>query len=569
MVVSEKNGCNILVGLLVKHKVESVVLSPGSRNAPLIMSIARNPGLKKHLVIDERSAAFVALGIAEQTGRPVALVCTSGTALLNYAPAVAEAYYKNLPLIVVSADRPPEWIDQDDSQTIRQPGALANFVKRTYQISAECEHPTAQWWVNREINDAILMATTRRKGPVHINISIDEPLTSTKNVARLDDERCVEIIHPREDISVSEARWIAAELASPRKVMIVAGFHHPDGTLNRALAKLSTLPNVVVLAENISNLHFPSLIGNIDTTLSAVSSAEINDLKPDVVLSFGGALVSRLIKRFLRNCVGIEHWHIGINDRTIDCFKSLRKRVEVEPSVFFQQLASAMQPHKSYSVYASKWEALKKRAIESHQEYLAGIPWCDLDVFKKIYEQVPNGWNLQLSNGTPIRYSQLFTSKGFSRYDCNRGVSGIDGSTSTAVGASLCYDGITLLVTGDMSAQYDIGALSSSLLTPRLKIIVLCNGGGSIFRFIPSTASLPELNDYFACHVNLPLRNLCEGYGISYHSAVDRKSFEKEFELFAKEKTAPALLAVYTDGLLSAEILRGYFDRTKKSTLTP
>lgn len=558
-----------MVELLRRHGVEHVVLSPGSRNAPLIMAVVREGSLKTHVVIDERSAAFTALGIAEISARPVALMCTSGTALLNYAPAVAEAYYKRLPLIVVSADRPLEWIDQDDSQTIRQPGVLSNFVKRTYTLVAECETDISRWWVNREINDAILTATTRCKGPVHINMSIDEPLTSIKDIDRVDMERCVDVVRPRDDMSVSEVRWLAAELASPRKIMIIAGFGLPNDRLNRALARLSLLPNVVILAENISNLHFHGLIDNIDTVLSAIPCHDINLLAPDVVLSFGGALVSRLVKKFLRDTPDVEHWHVGINDRTIDCFKSLRRRVEVEPEIFFSQLASAMQSHKSYTVYAARWRALRDKAVDSHDKYLSSIPWCDFAVFKKIYELAPKGWNLQLSNGTAIRYSQLFSSSHFSRYDCNRGVSGIDGSTSTALGASLCYEGVTLLVTGDMSAQYDIGALASSLLTPRLKIIVICNGGGSIFRFIPSTSSLPEVNDYFSCRVNLPLRELCDGYGIAYYEAADSKGLEIEFLSFAKEKNRPALLAVYTDGLLSAEILRGYFNRLNKSILKP
>lgn len=569
MTVPDKSGCNILVELLRKHGVEHVVLSPGSRNAPLIMAVVRDGSLKSHVVIDERSAAFVALGIAEISGRPVALVCTSGTALLNYAPAVAEAYYKRLPLIVISADRPIEWIDQDDSQTIRQPGALANFVKRTYTVAAECETDVSRWWVNREINDAILTATTRCKGPVHINMSIDEPLTLTKEVNRVDKERYVDVVRPRDDMSVSEVRWLAAELASPRKVMIIAGFGAPNDKLNRALERLSLLPNVVVLAENIANLRFNGLIDNIDTVLSSIPCQDMRLLAPDVVLSFGGALVSRLVKKFLRESPDVSHWHVGINDRTIDCFMSLRRRVEVEPQIFFPQLASAMHSHKSYSDYAARWKTLRNKAVNSHEMYLSDIPWSDFAVFKKIYELAPKGWNLQLSNGTAIRYSQLFSSSHFSRYDCNRGVSGIDGSTSTALGASLAYDGVTLLVTGDMSAQYDIGALASSLLTPRLKIIVICNGGGSIFRFIPSTSSLPEVNDYFSCQVNLPLRELCAGYGLAYYEAADSKRFEKEFNSFAKERNRPALLAVYTDGLLSAEILRGYFNRSNKSTLKP
>lgn len=569
MTVVDKDGCNILARLLAGHGVKTAILSPGSRNAPVVVALARTREIETRVVIDERSAAFVALGIAEITGEPVALVCTSGTALLNYAPAVAEAYYKHLPLIVVSADRPAEWIDQDDSQTLRQPGALANIVKKTYALKAECANETETWWINREINDAMMTACRECRGPVHINMSVDEPLTPM--VARIDRpaERFIDVTRPREDAPLSEIRWLASQLGAPRKVMIVAGFMAPDDSLNRALAKLAKMPNFVVLAENLANLRFPGLVSCIDSTLCAIPETEIAKFRPDVVITCGGALVSRLIKRFLRQTPRLRHWHVGRNEHVVDCFQSLERRILMSPAVFFAQLSTAVQTHKAFDIYSAMWNRLRQHAERTHSMFLSAAPWCDLTAFERLYSLIPKGWNLQLSNGTSVRYSQLFTSAKIARYDCNRGVSGIDGSTSTAVGASVVYDGVTLLITGDMSAQYDIGALSSTLLTPRFKMIVLCNGGGAIFRFIESTSSLPEVNDYFACGVNLPLARLCEGYGISFFEISENDGFDDVFARFASEKEHPALLAIHTDGLLSAEVLRQYFNRDKLTKLRP
>ncbi len=568
MLTTDKDSCRIVVNLLRQHGVRHAVVSPGSRNAPIIVALARESSIEKHIVIDERSAGFIALGIAENSRETVALVCTSGTALLNYAPAVAEAYYQNLPLIVISADRPLEWIDQDDSQTLRQPGALTNIVKRTYALKAECDNSTARWWINREVNDAMATAKAVPQGPVHINMSINEPLNGIRDYNE-HKERFVEVLTPRNDFSVSQIRWIATELASPRKVLIVGGFSHPDETLNRALIKIAKSPNVAILSENVANIRFPGLIDCIDSTLCVIPEDKINEMRPDVVLSFGGALVSRLVKRFLRESPNTEHWNIGPSDRTVDCFQSLTKRIEVEPPVFFCQLATAMRAHGKYSDYADKWQAIKKQALESHEAYLENAPWCDLTAFSQIYKQLPRGCNVQLSNGTAIRYSQLFTSRNVSRYNCNRGVSGIEGSTSTAIGASIEHDGLTILITGDMGAQYDLGALASQQLSPKVKIVVMCNGGGAIFRFIPSTSSLPELNDYFACSVNLPLKELCQGFDIAYFEAVGPAELERNFPKFLSEKDRPSLLAIYTDGLLSADVLRGYFNRKDFTTLKP
>lgn len=567
--VIDKDGCNILAALLVKHGVKIALLSPGSRNAPIVVSLARKKEIETRVVIDERSAAFIALGVAEITGDPVAIVCTSGTALLNYAPAVAEAYYKHIPLIVISADRPAEWIDQDDSQTLRQPGALANFVKKTYALKAECVGETEAWWLNREINDALTTACADCRGPVHINMSVDEPLTPMTSGLRRCDERFIAVTRPREDAPLGEIRWLASQLGAPRKVMVVAGFMPPDESLNRALSKLAKMPNFVILAENLANLHFPDLVSCIDGVLCVIPETDIDKFRPDIVITCGGALVSRLVKRFLRQSTGLRHWHIGRNEHTVDCFRSLERRILMDPGVFFSQLCSAVQAHKSFDVYGAMWKHLRQNAGCSHEEFVSAAPWCDLTAFARLYALIPKTWNLQLSNGTSIRYSQLFSSAKIARYDCNRGVSGIDGSTSTAIGASFAYQGVTLLITGDMSAQYDIGALASTLISPGFKMIVFCNGGGAIFRFIGSTSSLPELNEYFACGVNLPLKKLCEGYGISFFEASNSDELESVFSDFSSEKSHPALLAIHTDGLLSAEVLKQYFNRNKSTKLRP
>lgn len=563
MITTDKESCLILVSLLEAHGVKRAVVSPGSRNAPLLVAMERSGTLETTVVVDERSAAFVALGLSAITGEPVAIVCTSGTALLNYAPAVAEAYYRKIPLIVISADRPMEWIDQDDSQTLRQFEALSHYVKRSYDIPARCGDENSRWYCNRVINDALTLAVTGRTGPVHINMQLDEPL------GRLADhktgrERVIDCVSPRADLSVCEARSLGDSIASPCRVLVVGGFIAPDEKLNRALVKLSRKPNVTVMCENISNLHCDSFIDTIDNVLSVMSPHEMEAMRPDIVITFGGAIVSRMIKRYLREYAPARHWHVGVTENTIDCFRSLTTRVEMSPGIFFTQLASAMQPHNHPSDYSSRWTKFRVRARAAHDAYVAAAPWSDLKAFDAIYRRLPQGWNMQFSNGTPIRYAQLFSSYKLHRCDCNRGVSGIDGCTSTAVGASMGYGGTTLLVTGDMSAQYDVGALACRALSPRFKMIVMCNGGGGIFRFIGSTSALPECERYFAASADFPARQLAEAYGFAFFEASDEASLNSCWRAFADESARPAMLAVHTPLQLSADILRGYFTRNDK-----
>lgn len=556
---SDKLSARVLADLLAAHGVKRAVLSPGSRNAPLLVALERQGDIECDVVVDERSAAFTALGMSVQSGMCVALCCTSGTALLNYAPAVAEAFYRHVPLVIVSADRPEEWIDQDDSQTIWQQDALGPYVKRRCDISARLDFDNGHWWANRVINDALLEATSGVPGPVHINIRLDAPLGQTAaHDAR--PERVIGRVVAETGLTTAEARALAELAASPRRVMIVAGFMEPDSKLNRALGRLADMPNIVVLTETIANLHNPAFVGRIDSTLCCIGAEEREVMAPDLVITLGGALVSRHLKEWLRSLPAeAEHWHVGHTHTTVDCLQHLSLRIEMAPGVFFGQLAWTVRPHKAPSDYARLWREASERARRHHADAVERAPWCDLKAIDTILGMMPKGWNLHLSNGTPIRYAQLSDCSRIHRCECNRGVSGIDGCTSTAIGASAVYGGVTMLLSGDMSFQYDIGALGSPLLGPRMKMVVMANGGGAIFRFIASTRSLPELEKDFAVGTCLPLEDLCRGYGIAYFEATDMESLRAVWPEFEREKRRPALLAVRTDGPLSAQVLREYF----------
>lgn len=547
-----------LANLLVEHGIRRVVVSPGSRNAPLIVALTRCEKLDIEVVVDERSAAFIALGISLTSGLPVALVCTSGTALLNYAPAVAEAFYRKIPLIVVSADRPKEWIDQDDSQTIVQAGALANYVKRSYDLSVD-RSEADRWYANRLINDAIISAASGRPAPVHINIQLDQPIGAMIRKNDAETFRKIDILDAEPSISVAMARDLGRKLASPVKVMVVAGFMPPDKTVDQALRRLAAMPNVVVLTETISNLHGSEFIDSIDSTIAVILPDDVEKYCPDTVITIGGAIVSRHVKQLLRSHRPTEHWHIGVSRTTIDCFQSLTMRIEMNPRTFLPMLASAMQPHRAYSDYADLWSVAKNKALSRRQSYAAKSPWSDFKAFSTLIPLLPRRWNVHYSNGTPIRYAQIFSNHEYHRCECNRGVSGIDGCTSTAIGASLAYNDVTLLVSGDMSAHYDIGALGCGYLSARFKMVVVRNGGGGIFRFIASTRSLDIADRFLCANQTTPFQELARAYGMVCFEATDEESLRTVFPLFRDESEAPALLVVDTDGKVSADVLNGYF----------
>lgn len=564
MECTDKISCNILASMLVRHGVREVVVSPGSRNAPMVIALSRCGDITTTVVIDERSAAFIALGKAVISSSPVALLCTSGTAVLNYAPAVAEAYYRQVPLIVISADRPMEWIDQDDSQTLRQYEALAHYVKRSYNIPADCREDNMQWYVNRIANDALLCAVSGRKAPVHINIQLDEPLNGMTNC--LENKwlsRDIVQISPASALSEEDKSHLVRKLSLSERVLVIAGFHCPSPRLSRALSRLAGHGNVAVMTESIANINNDGnlFVDRIDSTLSSMSDSEKESMCPDIVITLGGAIVSRFVKQYLRRSPASEHWHVGITEATVDCLRSLTMNINMSPADFFEGICGSLwDASTNTSDYAARWRDYAKRGIMLHDSYVNMQPWCDLTAMKRVFASIADGWNVQLSNGTTVRYAQLFSAPGHNRFDCNRGVSGIDGSLSTAIGASTAYDGITLLVTGDMSAQYDIGALASPCITPRFKMIVLCNGGGGIFRFVKSTSELPELEEYFVVNRKFPIKALAEAYGFRYFEASSEEEFDNCYDDFVRESEKPCIFALVTPGELSGKVLKGYFD---------
>lgn len=558
----------IICNLLNAYNITDVFASPGSRNASLLERLSADKSMKVRMIVDERQAAFSALGYSKAAGKPTVLLCTSGSALLNYGPAISEAYYSNVPLIVLSADRPEEWIDQDDSQTLRQPEAFRNLTKASYDLPVLSNDAEA-WYVNRIFNEALGCAVNSPIGPVHINVQIDQPTAScTTPFAEHMSGRTINALHLPEYISVAEARALSASLASPRKVMIVVGFMPPSSKINRALSRFAELPNVVVLTETISNLHSRNFINSIDCTLRCLPE-EPEEYLPDVVITLGGALVSRRIKALLREHPPVEHWFIGQRNNLVDCFRCLTKVINASPESILGPLASAMQIHEQPSDYRDIWQRLYQQGQSILQSFTAMIPWSDMKALATAFSAIPRNWNLQLSNGTPVRYSQLFATHQLHRVDCNRGVSGIDGCTSTAIGAMTAYKGTTLLISGDTSAFYDMSALGSPLIDSRFKMIVVNNCGGGIFRYIKATRESAVLEDKLCPLPHFPLRALAESFGFRYFRADKEEMLRTQLKEFISETSAPCMLEIVTPAKVSAELLSQFLDTRLTQCLQP
>lgn len=557
---SAVRDARIVMDVCMAHGVRHAVLSPGSRNAPLLIAAAARDELAKKVVADERTAAFVGLGIAATLGEPVMLACTSGTALLNYAPAVAEAYYRQIPLIVVSADRPGEWIDQDDSQTIRQAGALRNFVKDSYDIEA----PDATL-CDRLVNDAMITALTPPAGPVHINLRLPEPLGEITRLP-VPAERVIRRMTPVAEFSRQQVMSLAKELRG-KKIMLTAGFLLPDHKMRRALSEMEQLDCVCLMAESTSNYTSDRMPWSVDLALSELSGLDKRKtelLRPDVIISVGGALISRKLKEFLRRS-GADHWGVGHFRTTVDCFRSLSLRIDADPARFLRTLASCLREignsHDTPSDYSRLWLSLRREALQREKSLIKSAPWCELKAFDIIAHHLDRRFNLHLSNGTSVRYAQLFDIEAHATF-CNRGVSGIDGSTSTAIGSATAYSGPTLLITGDMSFAYDMGGMACGLAPEGMKIIVMENSGGAIFRFIGSTGNLPEdvREPYFCAPRNFPVEDVARAFCWEYAHAKSAEELNKILPAFLNSPHR-ALLEISIPPQTGAEILSNLINR--------
>ena len=549
-------GVNEIINICASKGMTHVVVSPGSRNAPLTISFARDERIETPVIVDERSAAYFALGIAQQTGKPVGLICTSGTALLNYAPAIAEAFYQRLPLIVMSADRPQEWIGQDDSQAIDQVDVLNNFVKASYHLPIAETGTDDLWSINRIMNEALSKSISGRLGPVHINIPFREPLYGEKKQLR-NDERIINKIDAKDVLTDESKNLLLGEWKASKRILIIAGLLPRNTELNICLSQLAKYKQVVVLTESISNLKDDNFIPCIDRVITSFSDVEINKFQPDLLINFGGPLVSKKIKSFLRDNSPKKHWFVGKEETFIDTFKSLSSHINLSPDSFFEDILPFLSEKESG--YAKEWKGRDQLCDLAHDSYLQKTEWSDLKVFETILSVVPNGGNLQFANSSVVRYAQLFKMDQELLLNSNRGTSGIDGCTSTAVGASHVNGKMTTLITGDISFFYDSNALWNKYLNPRLKIVLINNSGGGIFRFIPGPSDAPELDEYFETTQEYRADKLADTYGLDYFYADNQNSLNDILPSFFNNENRASILEIKTPRKLNDVILRDYF----------
>ena len=564
---TDKKHIQHLATICQKKGVKYAIISPGSRCAPLIVAFNRIEGITCYSIIDERSAAFVALGIAQQTKSTVALICTSGSAVLNYAPALAEAFYQKIPLLVLSADRPNEWIDQGENQSINQVEVYKNYIKKSYQLPVQVNTEKDLWFSDRIVSEALNTCQYPDFGPVHINIPLREPLYNLTDESDLD-TKIIEFEKPSYSLDAAKFEELAKYWEQKEKILIVVGgFKSSDAQLSSILNKIGQHTNVVILKESISNVYGADFIDQIDANVELIDQHNLEAFTPELVVTFGSGVVSKKLKFWLRKQQHVDHWHITSSFEHWDIFQSLAKIIQMSPTDFLDKLATLIS--EKPSSYKAQWQELNNNTRNSLARYLADLPFCDFTLFDYILKQIPQNSLLQLGNSTPVRYANLMHIDGNKniQINSNRGVSGIDGVISTAAGASMVdADKLCFCICGDVATLYDSNALLNASLKANFKLIVINNQGGNIFKIIPGPSKLNELEQYFETKHNYEFADLAAMHKFAYFSVAKMSDLESTFSKFVQEDSKSAFLEIKTNNQLSADALKNYFDFIKEDT---
>lgn len=561
-----------IVSLCLSKGITQVVISPGSRNAPLTIEFTKNSDIKAYSIVDERCAAFFGLGIAQQIRKPVALVCTSGSALLNYYPAIAEAFYSDIPLVVISADRPIERIDIGDGQTIRQKNVFENHIMYSANLYSEIVPVEAitdthllqkiiesRRHNEQEINKALNIAI-EQNGPVHINVPFYEPLyemIEEKIVSPID-------VTPRPvKQEITEAvllPFVDIWNTMPRK-MVLVGVNPPSLIEQEIIDWLGSDPSVVVFTETTSNMEHPHFFTRIDNMIGSLDDEGFKQLQPDILLTFGGMVISKKIKAFLRKYQPTHHWHIDPK-KAYDTYFCLNKHFETEPNAFLKRILPKLS--QGISDYKSYWLDVRAKRDQLHTSYIEQMPWCDFKAFDHILSSIPDYSLLQIGNSSAVRYAQLFDINKTLQVYCNRGTSGIDGSTSTAIGAAVATKLPTTFITGDLSFFYDSNALWNDYIPQDFKIIVINNGGGGIFRILPNKdKNTDNFDTFFETTHQMTAKELCTMYGFNYLTANNEEEYMLTKEALYASNSQPTLLEIFTPRKINDEVLLNYFKHIK------
>lgn len=557
-----------------KKNLRRFVVSPGSRSAPLTLAVVRHPQIETKIISDERSAGFIAMGMAQQTRNAVGLICTSGSAAYQYAPAVAEAYYQQIPLLILTADRPPEWIDQLDGQTINQREIYGKHVKESFELPDSYHHADQSWHVYRIISDAINVAHEYPMGPVHINVPLREPLypSSDKKISWPSELKVIRNTKSFQDLNENDWDTILEKWRKYDRKLVVAGQDPYNSRLLAALKRISNHYKIPIIGDIISNLHpLPQIVSHGDMIFNHGNQKLKEIAKPQLIITFGKSIISKSLKLYLRSFKPQEHWHIEPVAKKADTYQTLTEIIQIAPETFFERLdyllSKFTSDHFHNYDYFNQFNNLESKAKQVLQ-HIDHQDLSDLLTSKFVIEKTPDDSCLHLANSMSVRYANFIGLGENHRYlevFCNRGTSGIDGSNGTAVGAAMATHKMVVLLTGDLAFFYDRNAFWHNYKLNNLRIVILNNHGGGIFGLIPGPSQQPELEEYFETKNHLTAYHTASEMGFEYFHCNEISNLESVLDVFFSSSEKPRILEVETDREQNIKTYQEFIKEIKKN----
>ncbi len=545
---------NNQVTILSKHcsdfGIEHAVICPGSRSAPLVFAFNRNKNIKTYAIVDERSAGYIALGMAQQLQKPVALICTSGTATLNFFPAIAEAFYQKIPLIVLTADRPSELLNQQDGQMINQVNVFGTHVRESLNLNKE--NSNFEFRISNLLSKSMLPV----KGPVHINVPLVEPLYEElfEELAMDNMQLANNNEYQQKDFDIVKLSNVINE--SSKKVILV-GQGFPDQELASVLKSLEQ-KGFVILSDVVSNQYESSSISHYDLIIAQATPEILKTLEPDLIISLGGPVLSKALKLWLKKQKPKFHFRIQQDEDLVNTYDNVTDYLIIDNITPLKFIAEQFISENSFLINWQNINAKAKKLVADFTQNNQSV-FNELVAVKTVLEQLPNQSQLQIANSTAIRYVSYLglTAKNLTAF-CNRGTSGIDGCTSTALGAALINNKITTLITGDLAFFYDRNAFWNNYIPNNLRVILLNNNGGGIFNLIDGPSSAPELDKFFLTKHTLKAKNLAADFGLIYENCTSQNELNQALNSFFEPSETAKILELSFDMNKSAEVYKAF-----------
>jgi 2-succinyl-5-enolpyruvyl-6-hydroxy-3-cyclohexene-1-carboxylate synthase len=498
------------VAELYSTGVTDVVVSPGSRSTPMAMVMAEHPELKVHIHVDERSAAFFALGIAKATNRPVAILCTSGTAAANYFPAIVEARYSRVPLIVLTADRPHELREVGAPQAIDQLHLYGKHVKWFAEMALPEDTDEMIRYARTVCARATAIATAAPSGPVHLNFPFREPLIPRldENLFQLSERPKGYVKVYNGDLAIEDGVFeeIAEKLKGKERGLIVCG-NLTDDKFTDAVTQLSASLNYPILADPLSQLrsglhNHENIIETYDTFLRNEDAKAF--LKPDVVIRFGAMPISKALTIFLKENQTADQYVVDGGGGWRDPTSLSTDMIFCNEALFCEKLVS-LSTNEASSAFIKNWQNLNELTKTTMKQVRDITVLSEGRLFYQLTDLLPEGATLFVGNSMPIRdLDSFFHNNGKNiRVMANRGANGIDGTVSTSLGAAL-YSQSMYLVLGDLTFFHDLnGLIAAKLYNIDIHIILVNNNGGGIFSFLPQSEHPKNFELLFGTPLNI------------------------------------------------------------------